>query len=150
MRQDIWSWSAVDIAAAIRRRQISCVEAVQAAIDRLGAVNRKVNAVTVDLSANALQAAQRADTIVASGVTLGPLHGVPITIKENVDQQRQATPNGIKAFEQLMATEDAPIVANLRQAGAIIIGRTNTPEFSYRWCTDNPLSRRTDHWPALP
>jgi amidase len=139
MSKEIWRWSAVETAAGIRRRQISCVEAVQAAIDRLRAVNDRVNAVTVDLSAEALEVAKRADAIVASGVALGPLHGVPITIKENVDQEGQTNPNGVAAFESILAEEDAPLVANLRQAGAVIIGRTNTPEFSYRWFTDNPL-----------
>ncbi len=139
MNSPIWRWSAVETAAAIRQRDISCVEAVRAAIDRLHTANDDVNAVTVDLSAAALQAAERADDITRSGVALGPLHGVPITIKENTDQQGQSNPNGIPSFANVMATEDAPIVANLRRAGAIIIGRTNTPEFSYRWFTDNPL-----------
>lgn len=135
----LWRWSAVDLAAAIRRREISCVEATRAAIERMHAANPRVNAVTVDLSKDALAAAQRADTIVASGVALGALHGVPITIKENVDQAGQATPNGLVADKDLVAPSDSPVVANLRKAGAIIIGRTNTPEFSYRWFTDNPL-----------
>ena len=139
MDNAIWSWSAVDTAAAIRRGDISCVEAVQAALDRMSVVNAKVNAVTVDLSEAALNTAQQADALRASGVALGPLHGVPITIKENTDQQGQTNPNGVPAFSGVMAESDAPIVANLRQAGAIIIGRTNTPEFSYRWFTDNPL-----------
>jgi len=135
----LWRWSAVDLAAAIRRREISCVEATRAAVERMHAANPRVNAVTVDLSKDALAAAQRADTIVASGAALGALHGVPVTIKENVDQAGQATPNGLVADKDLIAPSDSPVVANLRKAGAIIIGRTNTPEFSYRWFTDNPL-----------
>jgi amidase len=135
----LWRWSAVDLAAAIRGREISCVEAAQAAIDRMHAVNARVNAVTVDLSNEALAAAKRADAVVASGVALGALHGVPVTIKENVDQAGQSTPNGVVADKDLVAAEDSPVVANLRKAGAIVIGRTNTPEFSYRWFTDNPL-----------
>jgi amidase len=135
----LWRWSAVDLAAAIRRREISCVEAVRAAAERMHAANPRVNAVTVDLSEDALEAAKRADAAVASGVALGALHGVPVTIKENVDQAGQATTNGLVAYKDLVATSDAPVVANLRKAGAIIIGRTNTPEFSYRWFTDNPL-----------
>jgi amidase len=95
--------------------------------------------VTVDLSEEAGRAARRADGIAASGVALGPLHGVPITIKENVDQAGQATTNGVPGFTDVVAMEDSPVVANLRKAGAIIIGRTNTPEFSLRWFTDNPL-----------
>jgi len=141
----LWRWSAVDLAAAIQRREISCVEATQAAIDRMHAANPRVNAVTVDLSKVALEDAKRADAIVASGVRLGPLHGVPVTIKENVDQAGQPTPNGLVADKDLIAKTDAPVVANLRKAGAIIIGRTNTPEFSYRWFTDNPLRGLTQN-----
>jgi amidase len=149
MHEAIWCWSAVTIAAAIRRRKISCVEAAQAAIERLQAVNAAVNAVTVNLGAEALAAAQQADAMLASGVGVGPLHGVPITIKENVDQQGQATSNGVVAFANHIAAEDSPVVASLRQAGAIIIGRTNTPEFSYRWFTDNPLRGLTRNpWSA--
>jgi len=135
----LWRWSAVDLAAAIRRREISCIEAARAAIERMHTANPRVNAVTVDLSKDALVAAERADAVVASGVALGALHGVPVTIKENVDQAGQATPNGLIADKDLIAPSDSPVVANLRKAGAIIIGRTNTPEFSYRWFTDNPL-----------
>ncbi len=139
MDSSIWRWSAVETAAAIRQRTISCVEAVQAALERLRTVNDEVNAVTVDLSEDALAAARRADDVLHSGVSVGPLHGVPITIKENTDQRGQSNPNGIADFANVMASEDAPVVANLRRAGAVVIGRTNTPEFSYRWFTDNPL-----------
>ena len=139
MTQPIWQWGAVQTAAAIRSGKISAEEAVDAALGRMAAANAAVNAVTVDLSEDARQAARRADAIAASGVALGPLHGVPVTIKENVDQVGQATTNGVPGFADVVATEDAPVVANLRKAGAIIIGRTNTPEFSLRWFTDNPL-----------
>ncbi len=149
MDSSIWRWSAVETAAAIRRRTISCVEAVQAALERLRTINDEVNAVTVDLSEDALAAAQHADDVIHHGMSVGPLHGVPITIKENTDQRGQSNPNGVANFAQLIATEDAPIVSNLRRAGAIVIGRTNTPEFSYRWFTDNPLrGLTTNPWAA--
>ncbi len=135
----IWQWSAVETAAAIRGGDITAQEAVEAAIARMADCNEAVNAVTVDLSGDAQQAARRADDVQQSGGVLGPLHGVPITIKENVDQAGQATTNGIPAFAGMIAGEDSPVVANLRKAGAIIIGRTNTPEFSVRWFTNNPL-----------
>ncbi len=139
MAQRIWQWGAVKTAAAIRDRRISAQDAVEAAVQRMSETNAAVNAVTVDLSEEAARAARRADGIAASGVALGPLHGVPITIKENVDQAGQATTNGVPGFAGVVAVEDSPVVANLRKAGAIIIGRTNTPEFSLRWFTDNPL-----------
>ena len=139
MSRPIWQWSAVDTASAIRNGKITAQEAVDAALQRMAETNGAVNAVTVDLSEDALAAARRADGIVDSGVALGPLHGVPVTIKENVDQAGQATTNGVLGFADVVAEDDAPVVANLRKAGAIIIGRTNTPEFSLRWFTDNPL-----------
>ncbi|MDP6689343.1 MAG: amidase family protein [Alphaproteobacteria bacterium] len=139
MTAPIWQWSATETAAAIRDGKITAQEAVEAALQRMAESNEAVNAVTVDLSDDARRAARRADGIVGSGVALGPLHGVPITIKENVDQIGQATTNGVPAFAEVVADTDSPVVANLRKAGAIIIGRTNTPEFSLRWFTDNPL-----------
>ena len=139
MAQPIWQWSAVDTAKAIRAGKITVQEAVDAALGRMMETNAAVNAVTVDLSDDAQRAARRADGIVKSGLALGPLHGVPITIKENVDQRGQSTTNGVPAFANMVAVTDSPVVANLRKAGAIIIGRTNTPEFSLRWFTDNPL-----------
>ena len=139
MAQPIWQWSAVDTAAAIRTGKITAQEAVDAALSRMAETNDAVNAVTVDLGVDAQQAARQADDIVKSGVALGSLHGVPVTIKENVDQAGQATTNGVPAFADVLAETDSPVVANMRKAGAIIIGRTNTPEFSLRWFTDNPL-----------
>ncbi len=139
MPKEIWQWSAAQTAEAVRNREITSTQAVEAAVERMAAVNGPVNAVTLDLSGPAMEQAQRADEVVKSGVALGPLHGVPITIKENVDQKGVSNPNGIPAFEGNVAEEDSPVVANMRKAGAIIIGRTNTPEFSLRWFTDNPL-----------
>jgi amidase len=139
----LWRWSATRIAAAIRNRDISAREAVDACVARMAAVNPKLNAVTVDLSQAAHEAAQRADRAVASGEALGALHGVPVTIKENVDQDGCATTNGVVGFQNVVARADSPIVANWKRAGAIIIGRTNTPAFSFRLDTVNDLRGRT-------
>jgi amidase len=135
----IWQWSAVETAAAIRSGDITAQEAVDSALGRMRDCNEAVNAINVDLSTDAQRAARRADGVQQSGVALGPLHGVPITIKDNVDQAGQATTNGVPAFAEVIAGEDSPVVASLRKAGAIVIGRTNTPEFSLRWFTDNTL-----------
>ena len=143
MVNELWRMSAVEIAAAIRSGGISCVDAVTAATDRMGAVNGSVNAVVNDLSETALEQARHADEVVRSGVELGPLHGVPVTIKENADQRGLPTPNGIPALAEVMSPDDSPVVTNLLKAGAIVIGRTNTPEFSLRWFTDNPLHGKT-------
>jgi amidase len=143
MSDDIWRWSATRIAAAIRRRDISAREALESCLGRMAAVNTKLNAVTVDLSASAREAADRADAAVARGDELGALHGVPVTIKENVDQQGSPTPNGVVGFQGIVAREDSPVVANWRRAGAVMLGRTNTPAFSFRLDTVNDLRGRT-------
>jgi amidase len=140
---EIWRWEATRSAAAIAHREITSREAVDSCLQRMAAVNPKLNAVTVDLGAAALEAADRADAAVHHGHALGPLHGVPISIKENVDQAGYATTNGVVAFREVMAAEDSPVVANLKAAGAVIVGRTNTPAFSFRLDTENELRGRT-------
>jgi amidase len=143
MADDLWQLSACDLADGIRRRQFSCVDAMRSIVTRIDAMNPDLNAIVVDLTADALAESRRADDDLAAGCLRGPLHGVPVTIKENVDQAGQATTNGIPAFRNLIAAEDAPIVRHLKNAGAIVVGRTNTPELSMRLTTDNPLRGRT-------
>jgi amidase len=143
MNDALWRWDATRLAAAIARREVSAADAVEAALARLAAVNPRLNAVTVPLAGEARAAAARADAAVARGDALGPLHGVPVTIKENVDQAGCATTNGVVAFRDVIAADDSPIVANWRRAGAIVIGRTNTPGFSFRLDTENDLRGRT-------
>ena len=88
----IWQWSALETAAATRSGAISSVEVIEAHIDRMRAVNPKLNAVVVDLSEEALKAAKAADRARGKGTELGLLHGVPITIKENVDYHGRPNP----------------------------------------------------------
>jgi len=135
----IWQWSALETAAAIRAGAVSSVEVAGAHIERMRKVNPKLNAVVVDLSEQALRAAEAADKAQAKGTELGLLHGVPITIKENVDYEGRPNPNGVPAQMNIIAPSDAPVVRNLKKAGAIVLGLTNTPEFSFRGFTDNPL-----------
>ena len=116
---------------------------MQASIDRMKAVNPALNAVVEDLSTEALERARGMDKARAGGAVPGPLHGVPVTIKINIDQKGHATSNGVPALKDLIAPSDAPVVENLQKAGAVVIGRTNTPEFSFRADTDNPLHGRT-------
>jgi amidase len=143
MQQELWRWSASDLAKAIGDRTISSREAVQSSLARVAAVNPALNAIVQVLEEEALAAADEADAAVKSGDALGLLHGVPVTTKVNVDQRGCATTNGVVAFREIIATEDSPPVANLRKAGAVIIGRTNTPAFSHRWFTDNDLHGTT-------
>jgi amidase len=141
VKQDklLWKWSACDLAAGIRDGEISCREAVSSVLERMQAKNPDLNAVVIDLSDQAMAQAQKADDMVQSGGQLGPLHGVPMTVKVNVDVKGQPNTNGLKALANFIAPDDAAVVRNLKKAGAIIFGITNTPEFSMRMMTDNPL-----------
>lgn len=143
MPDELWRWDATRMAEAVARREVSSRELVASCLDRIAAHNPAVNAITVPLGAEALAAADRADAACARGEALGPLHGVPVAIKENVDQAGCATTNGVVAYQHVVATEDSPVVANLRAAGAVIVGRTNTPAFSFRLDTDNDLRGAT-------
>jgi amidase len=139
----LWQASACDLAAAIARGGVSAEEAVGAAVERMRAVNPRLNAVVDDLGDDGMAEARAADRRLAERGPDGPLHGVPVTIKVNVDQKGRATTNGVTAWRDVIAPDDAPIVRNLKRAGAIVIGRTNTPEFSFRATTVNELHGRT-------
>ncbi len=139
----IWQMSASELAERITRREITAETAVTATVDRMRDVNGYLNAVVDDLGDEAIAHARNLDTILKDSGPVGPLHGVPVTIKENVDQKGKATPNGVTAFADVTAPDDAPIVRNLTKDGAIVIGRTNTPEFSFRATTTNELHGRT-------
>ncbi|NOD98801.1 amidase [Ruegeria sp. HKCCD6228] len=140
---DIWRLSATDLTTLTRRGDLSATEAVRASIERMDEVNPDLNAVVEDLREQALERAEALDNARAGGKPTGPLHGVPVTIKVNVDQKGHATTNGVVALKDVIAPDDAPVVSNLLKAGAVVVGRTNTPEFSFRADTDNPLYGRT-------
>ncbi|KJC40265.1 amidase [Bradyrhizobium sp. LTSP849] len=131
--------SATEIAGLIRHGLVSSTEVVKSSLDRLREVNRHINAVVRILDEDASRQAASADTAQRRGEKLPPLHGVPVTIKVNIDQEGLPTDNGIAAYRELIASEDNPVVRNFRDAGAIIVGRTNTPGYSMRWFTDNAL-----------
>lgn len=142
-KSEIWRLSATELTRLTRNGDLTAEDSVQAAFDRMDAVNPDLNAVVEDLRAEALDHACSLDRARAEGKPSGPLHGVPVTIKVNVDQKGHATNNGVVALKDVIAPDDAPVVSNLHKAGAIVIGRTNTPEFSFRADTDNPLYGRT-------
>lgn len=143
MSEPLWRWTAADLAPAIRNRQISSREATESCLSRLEDVNPAINAVVDVLADEALEAADKADEAVRMGENLGVLHGVPITVKINVDFAGRPTTNGVVSFKDLVVGEDSIPVSNLRKAGAIIFGRTNVPGFSTRYFTDNALHGRT-------
>lgn len=141
---ELWMISAVEGADRVARREIKPSEWMASVVARIETTNPKLNAITMDLSDQAMAAATEADGRVAvPPADLPPLFGVPVTIKENIDVAGQPTTNGLPAFEGLVATENAPLVDRLSEAGAIVVGRTNTPEFSMRATTVNPLRGRT-------
>lgn len=140
---EIWELTATRIAAEVKARRLSAVDVAQAHLARLDAVNPTINAVVQEFPEETLEAARQVDATLERGEDPGPLCGVPVTIKVNVDQKGHATSNGLRLLADHMATEDSPVVSNLRKAGAIIIGRTNTPAFSLRWFTKNALHGQT-------
>jgi amidase len=123
----------------IRDREVSSREVIQAHLDRIEAVNPSLNAIVRLLPDQALAAADAADRAMADGVSLGPLHGVPFTVKENIDLAGTATTWGVPALATAVAPVDAPVGERLRAAGAIPIGRTNLPDFGLRVHTDSAL-----------
>ena len=149
MSAPLWQHTATALAAGIKTKQFSSREATLSCLARIEAVNPGVNAIVSVQAEAALAAADAADRAVALGQPVGPLQGVPITTKVNVDQAGLPTTNGVVALAANLAAQDSPVVANLRRAGAVIIGRTNTPAFSMRWYTDNDLHGRTlNPWDA--
>jgi len=122
----VW-WSATETAARVVARTISAVEVIDAHLARVAAVNGQINAIT-RVNPHARAEAEAVDRAVDQGRELA-LAGVPVTIKDNVDVAGQTTPNGVPALDSTVASRDAPLVENLRAAGAVILGRTNTPEF---------------------
>jgi amidase len=139
----LWQLTATDLAALIRAGRTSAREAAQAALDRLDAVNGAINAVVDHRPAEVLAAADAIDARLRKGEAVGPLAGVPVTVKVNVDQAGYATTNGLTTQRDLIARSNNPVVDNLLKAGAVIVGRTNTPAFSYRWFTSNLLHGET-------
>jgi amidase len=136
---ELWQMDATDLAAVIRRREVSSREVVDAHLDRIDAVNPQVRALTRVLRGEAREAADAADDAQARGDELGPLHGVPVTIKENIDVAGTPTTQGLAVLADAIATSDAPLVSHLRAAGAIVIGRSNMPDLALRWHTDSSV-----------
>ena len=146
---ELWRLDATVLGPMIRAGEVSAREAVQSCLDRLDAVNSAVNAVVVPMHAEALAAADAADVARARGEALGLLHGIPVTVKINTDQAGWPNDHGVEAFVGQMSSEDAPVVAHLRGAGAVILGRTNSPAFGMRWFTGNALYGETSNpWDA--
>src|ERR1700761_2784449 len=144
MSDELIYTDATSLAERIRNREISPVEVMQAHLDRIEAVNPKINAI-VAVSKSALQDAKAAEAAVLAGENLGPLHGVPFTVKDSIDTADVATQRGSPIFKGRVPGTDATSVARIKQAGGILLAKTNLPEFSYGIESDNLLSGRSNN-----
>lgn len=129
--------SAVELAAEIRARKVSPVEVTRAVLARIQKHNPGLNALVTVPEGAALCAAAKAEEAVMRGDKLGPLHGVPLHVKDNLYVADSRTTFGSKLFENNVTAEDCPAAKRLREAGMILIGRSNTPEFGWKGVTDN-------------
>ncbi|HSL77891.1 MAG TPA: amidase [Candidatus Limnocylindrales bacterium] len=136
--------SATDLARDIRTGRRASVEVVSAVLDRIDAVDPLINAVVQRVD-GVLAAAERADAALAHGKPLGPLHGLPFTIKDSYDTAGTVTTAGTVGWRDRVPKDDATVVARLRAAGAILVGKTNTPEFTWSDETDNDVYGRTSN-----
>jgi len=143
MARELWSRSALELASNIANKEVSSVEVVTAHLDRIAEVNPTINAVVRVLGESALESAAKADAATARGESLGAFHGVPFTIKENIDVAGQATTQGIPALAEAIPPQNAPVVDRMLASGAIPIGRTNLPDLGLRIHTDSTLYGRT-------
>ena len=148
MTEEICYSDATRLAELIRSKALSPVEVTTAFLDRIDAVNPRINAV-VTLAEDALHRAREAEAAVIRGDELGPLHGVPFTIKDCIDTAGVRTTRGSKLFEDRVPKDDAPVVRRLKDAGGILLGKTNMPEFALWWETGNAVFGRTENpWMA--
>ncbi len=136
---------ATRLAALIRSRDVSPVEVVQAHLDRIEALESRINAFVTVTADAALEAARTLERAMAGGADAGPVGGVPFTVKDCLDTEGVPTQRGSRLFAGRIATEDATAVQRFRRAGAILLGKTNLPEFTLWWETDNALTGRTNN-----
>ena len=137
--------SATAIAGMIRDKQVSCEEVVKAHLDRIDEVNPTVNSVVVVMADAALSEARGLDEKLSKGTVVGPLHGVPITIKDAIETAGVVTTGGTKGRADYVPTRDATVVDRLKKAGAVVIGKTNLPELSLAGEADNLIYGRTNN-----
>jgi amidase len=140
---ELWRLGASQVAKLVQTREVSVIEVAQAALARLDAVNPALNAVVEHRPEEIMAQARSVDEAIAQGRNVGPLAGVCVTTKVNIDQAGYATTNGLRSQKDLIARSSSPVADNLMRAGAVLVGRTNTPAFSYRWFTSNLLHGAT-------
>ena len=139
MTKELWQESATSLANLIRSGVCSSREVVEAHLERIASVNAQVNAVVEVRPDEVRREADAADALVKAGGPLGPLHGVPFSIKTNIDVAGYATTEGTVALKDFIASEDAPTVERMRAAGAVALARTNMPDLGLRMNTESAL-----------
>ncbi|MCZ6507813.1 MAG: amidase, partial [Acidobacteria bacterium] len=135
--------SVAALAAAVSSKEVSAEELVRHHLERIEAVNGDLNAVVQLDGDRALAQARRADAALAAGQSLGPLHGVPMTIKDSFDTEGVISTGGTAGRASFVPAEDATVVRRLREAGAILLGKTNTPELTLSYETNNRIYGQT-------
>ena len=144
MADELTSNSAAEITRLIAARTVSCVEVAEAHVRRIEKMNPALNAI-VTIAPDVLDRARQKDAELQAGHRVGRLHGLPITIKDTIDTQGIRTTYGSRVFSDHLPTEDAVVVARLKSAGAIILGKTNVPEMAMSYESDNPIFGRTNN-----
>src|SRR4030095_9773221 len=134
----------VKLIQLIRTGSVSPFEIAEAHLNRIAELNPKLNAI-ITLAPDVLDRARRAEEMVMRGAVLGPLHGVPVTIKDTIETAGLRTTSGSQIRADYLPQRDAPAVARLKAAGAIILGKTNTAEMATDYTADNPVFGRTNH-----
>lgn len=137
--------TAVELAAAIRERKVTSEKVVEAHLERIQAFNDGLNAIVILTADEALRRARDADKVLESGQLRGPLHGVPVTIKESFNIAGLKTTSNFKPLKNNVAKEDALLVTRLRNAGAVILGKTNLPTLCADWQAYGPLYKRANN-----
>jgi len=137
--------SASGMARAIREKKISSTELIQAHLDRIQAVNPKLNAIVQLPAERVFEEARAADASLARGEIKGPLHGVPVTFKDAIETAGIISTGGTLGRRSFVPQEDAVVVRRLREAGAIVLGKTNCPELGWAWESDNLIYGRTNN-----
>jgi len=141
----IYYQEASTIAELIRKKEITSVEVIQAHLDRIAEINPKINGIVTLMGEQALKSAALADKAVSNGDKLGPLHGIPFSIKDAIDTAGIVTKRGSKIFEDFIPEQDATVVTRMKNAGAIPLMKTNIPEFSAHWESDNLVTGRSNN-----
>lgn len=139
------SWTATGLASRISRGELTCVEAVETCLARIGDRNAELNGVVTLNEEAARRRAREADEAVEAGEPLGPLHGVPFTVKDCWETAGLRTTCGFPGLDDHVPDEDATCVARLREAGAVLLGKSNPAMLAADWQTDNPVFGRTNH-----